>query len=88
MFDAQSIKAQDIEGLSPSELGVMIPQLLSYIEEQSKHIYEQRRQLDSAQQAIKWRDAKIEKITFELARRSCARTWHRTSRPSAEPART
>ena len=84
MFDAQSIKAQDIEGLSPSELGVMIPQLLSYIEEQSKHIYEQRRQLDSAQQAIKWRDAKIEKITFELARLKSWRFGAKSERMTAE----
>ncbi|HYN63457.1 MAG TPA: IS66 family transposase [Candidatus Limnocylindrales bacterium] len=46
----------------------MIPQLLSHIDEQSQHIAQQSRQLDSTRQAIKWRDAKIEKITFELAR--------------------
>ena len=68
MLDVQSIKAQDLDGLSPTELGVMVPQLLSYIDEQSKHIGEQRKRLDSAAQAIKWRDAKIEKIMFELAR--------------------
>jgi transposase len=91
MLDVQSIKARDLEGLSPTELGVMVPQLLSYIdeqsnhiEEQSRHIGEQRKRLDSAQQAIKWRDAKIEKITFELARLKAWRFGARSERMTAE----
>jgi hypothetical protein len=51
MLDMQSIKTQDFKDLSPAELGMMIPQLLSYIDEQSNHIGEQRKRLDSAQQA-------------------------------------
>ena len=72
MLDTQSIKDQDLKGLSRVELGAMIPQLLSHIDEQERHIGEQDKRLDSAQQAIKWRDAKIEQITFDLAR---LRTW-------------
>ena len=74
MIESQSIKVQDLAGLSPIELSALVPQLLWHIDEQSryigeqtKHIVDQRRQLDSAAQAIKWRDAKIERITFELA---------------------
>ena len=68
MLNAPPIKAEDLQSLSSTELGAMVPQLLSYIDEQSKHIGHQRKRLDSAAQAIKWRDAKIEQITFELAR--------------------
>ena len=84
MLDAQSIKAEDLKGLSSTELGAMVPQLLSYIDEQSKHIGEQRKRLDSAQQAIKWRDAKIEQITFELSRLKAWRFGAKSERMTAE----
>ena len=91
MLDTQSIKAQDLEGLSRAELNALIPQLLSHvdeqtrhIDEQSRHISEQRKRLDSAAQAIKWRDVKIEKITFELARLKAWRFGASSERMSAE----
>ena len=84
MLDLQSIKAQDLKGLSLTELGVMVPQLLSYIDEQSNHIGEQRKRIDSAQQAIKWRDAKIEKIMFELARLKAWKFGAKSERMTAE----
>jgi transposase len=84
MLDVQSIKAQDLNGLSPAELGAMVPQLLSHIDEQSNHIGEQRKRLDSAQQAIKWRDAKIERIMFELARLKSWKFGAKSERMTAE----
>ena len=36
--------------------------------EQSKQIGEQTKRIESQAQAIKWRDAKIQSITFQLAR--------------------
>jgi transposase len=91
MLDIQSIKVAGLQGLGRTELSLMVPQLLSYIDEQSGyigeqavHIGEQRRQLDSAQQAIKWRDAKIEKIMFELARLKSWKFGVRSERMTAE----
>ena len=84
MLDTQSIKAQDLEGLSRAELNALIPQLLRHVDEQTQHIGEQRRRLDSAAQAIKWRDAKIEKITFELARLKSWKFGAKSERMSAE----
>ena len=91
MLNTQSIKAQDPEGLSRAELNALIPQLLSHvdeqtrhIDEQSRHISEQRKRLDSAAQAIKWRDAKIEKIMFELARLKAWRFGAKSERMTAE----
>ena len=68
MLDVHAIKAKDLSGLSSEDFAKLAAQMLAYIAEQDSHIGEQRKQLDSAAQAIKWRDAKIEKITFELAR--------------------
>ena len=84
MLDTQSIKAQDLKGLSWAELNALIPQLLWHVDEQTRHIGEQRRQLDSAAQAIKWRDAKIEQITFDLARLKAWKFGASSERMTAE----
>ena len=68
MLDVRHFKAQDLCGLSPEDLAAVAEQMLAHIGEQSKHIGEQSKRIDSQAQAIKWRDAKIESITFELAR--------------------
>ena len=82
MLDVHAIKARDLKTLSSVELTEMATQLLAHISEQSKHISEQSKhiseqskhigeqskRIDSQAQAIKWRDAKIESITFQLAR--------------------
>ena len=80
MLDTQALKVQNLGGLSWFELSALIPQLLLHVDEQTQHIGEQRRQLDSAAQAIKWRDAKIEQITFRLA---LLKSWKFGASPSA-----
>jgi len=68
MLDVQAIKPQDFKALSAGELAMIAAQMLAHIGEQSRHIGEQGKRIDSLAQAIKWRDAKIESITFQLAR--------------------
>ena len=68
MLDVHHFKAQDLRGLSPEALAAAAEQMLAQLIEQSKHISEQGKRIDSQAQAIKWRDAKIESITFQLAR--------------------
>ena len=68
MLDVRALKAQDLRGLSPDALAAAAEQMLVHIGEQSKHIGEQSKRIDSQAQAIKWRDAKIQSITFQLAR--------------------
>ena len=75
MLNLQRLNAQDLQGLSPSSLAEVAAQMLRRIGEQSKFIGEQSQQLDernkqiaSQAQAIKFKDVKIERITFELSR--------------------
>ena len=68
MLDLHAIKVQDISALNPSEWAFFAGQLLAQINEQSKHIAEQTKRINADAQAIKWRDAKIESITFQLTR--------------------
>ena len=61
MLNLQGLNAQDLQGLSPSSLAEVAVQMLTHIGEQSK-------QIASQAQAIKFKDVKIERITFELSR--------------------
>jgi len=84
MLDVHAIKAQDLRVLSTAELAALATQMLAHISEQSKHIGEQDKRIDSQAQAIKWRDAKIESITFQLARLKAWKFGAKTERMNAE----
>ena len=68
MLDAQLPTTEDLKGLGPAELTALATQMLAHIAEQSRHITAQSKHIDSQAQGIKWRDAKIESITFQLAK--------------------
>ena len=91
MLDLKGLNAQDLQGLSPSSLAEVAAQMLARIGEQSKFIDEQSKQLDernkhiaSQAQAIKFKDVKIERITFELSRLKACRFGAKTERMDAE----
>ena len=84
MFDVNAFKVRDIGSLSLSDWAEVAEQMLRHIEEQGKHISEQTRRIDSQAQAIKWRDAKIDSVTFELARLKAWRFGAKTERMNAE----
>ena len=77
MLNVHELKAQDLHGLSPSSLAEVAAQMLQRIGEQSKQIAAQA-------QAIKFRDVKIERITFELARLKAWKFAAKTERMNAE----
>ena len=58
--------------------------MLAHIGEQSKHIDAQDKRIDSQAQGIKWRDAKIESITFQLAKLKAWRFGAKTEAMNAE----
>jgi transposase len=84
MLDVRHFKAQDLRGLSPEELAAAAEKMLAHIAEQSRHIGEQSKRIDSQAQAIKWRDAKIESITFQLARFKAWKFGAKTEAMNAE----
>ncbi len=84
MLDVRNFKAQDLRGLSPEDLAAVAEKMLAHIGEQSRHIGEQSKRIDSQAQAIKWRDAKIESITFQLARFKAWKFGARTEAMNAE----
>lgn len=84
MLDVHAIKTKDLKALSAAELAELATQMLAHIGEQSRHIGEQGKRIDSQAQAIKWRDAKIESITFQLARLKAWKFGAKTERMNAE----
>ena len=84
MLDVHAIKAQDLEALNPGELAELATQMLAHIGEQTKHIDAQDKRIDSQARAIKWRDAKIESITFQLARLKAWRFGAKTEAMNAQ----
>ena len=77
MLDVHDLQAGGLRSLSPEVLATLAEQMLLRIDEQSREIASQA-------QAIRWRDAKIERLVFELARLKAWKFAARTERMSAE----
>ena len=84
MLDVQLLNADALKGLSPPELTALATQMLAHIGEQSRHIEAQSKRIDSQAQGIKWRDAKIDSITFQLAKLKAWRFGAKTERMNAQ----
>lgn len=75
MLGMRDLKAQDLQGLSPEGVTTLAAKMLEHIEQQAREIDDKARELELQRQIIErkdrdiaWRDARIEKITFELTR--------------------
>lgn len=68
MLSMRGLKPQDQQGLSQEAVTALAAQMLGHIEQQARDLELQHKLLQRKDRDIAWRDAKIEKITFELAR--------------------
>ncbi|MES2784645.1 MAG: IS66 family transposase, partial [Pseudomonadota bacterium] len=84
MLNAKLLNADALKGLSAAELTALAAQMLAHIAEQSRHIEAQDQRIDSQAQGIKWRDAKIDSITFQLAKLKAWRFGAKTERMNAQ----
>ena len=91
MLDVHTLNAQDLRDLAPEVMAQVAQQMLASLVEQSRFIGAQSKQLDERDQriaaqaqAIKFKDAKLEKITFELARLKAWRFGAKTEAMNAE----
>ena len=80
MLDVRSLKAEDLKGLSPSAMADVSARML-------EHIAAQARQIEQHERVIKFKDTKLEKITFELARLKAWKFGAKTEAMSAEQRR-
>jgi transposase len=75
MLSMRDLKPQDLQGLSQEAITALAAQMLGHIEHQANELEIKGHELELQQKLlarkdreIAWRDSKIEKITFELAR--------------------
>ena len=68
MLSMRDLKPQDLHGLSQEAVTALAAQMLGHIEQQARELEAQSKLLQRKDRDIAWRDAKIEKITFELTR--------------------
>ena len=68
MLSMRDLKPQDLQGLSQEAITALAAQMLGHIEQQARDLQTQQTLIQRKDRDIAWRDAKIEKITFELAR--------------------
>ena len=68
MLSMRDLKPQDLQGLSPEAITALAAQMLKHIELQTRDLEGKQKLLERKDRAIAYRDAKIEKITFELTR--------------------
>ena len=80
MLDVRSLKAEDLKGLSPSAITEVSVRML-------EHMAAQARTIEQHEKTIKFKDAKLEKVTFELARLKAWKFGAKTEAMSAEQRR-
>jgi transposase len=68
MLSMRDLKAQDLQGLPPADLTALASQMLEHIGQQARELDLKHKLLERKDRDIAWRDAKLEKITFEIAR--------------------
>ena len=77
MVDLSTLKAEDLQGLSPGAVAELAARMLAEIKQLGE-------QADRDAQTIRFKDAKLEKITFELARLKAWKFGAHTERLNAE----
>ena len=83
MLDLSSIKPEDLRTLSPDAVAGVAARMLAQLAAQARQISEQQALAQRCDAEIKFKDAKIERITFELARLKAWKFGAKTERMNA-----
>jgi len=94
MLDIRDLKAQDLQSLAPEAIAALARQMLQHIEQQADELQRQQQLIESKQQLIERKDreialreARLEKVQFELARLKRWKFGAKTEAMSAEQRR-
>jgi transposase len=87
MLDVNTLKAEDLKGLSQSAMAELAAAMLKQLAAKNEQLDEAARKIAERDKAIKFKDAKIERITFELARLKAWKFGAKTEAMSAEQRR-
>ena len=67
MLSMRDLKLQDLHGLTPDVVTALAAQMLEHIGSQARQLDLKDQQIQRQTSEISWRDAKLEKVNFELA---------------------
>jgi transposase len=84
MLDVRQLSSQDLRGLDSGTLSSVAEQMLAHMHEQRRHIEERDQRIERQARDIQFKDAKLDKLTFELARLKAYRFSAKTERMTAE----
>ena len=84
MLGMRDLKPQDLHGLTPDVVVALAAQMLEHIASQAQQLDLKDQQIQRQTRDIAWRDAKLEKINFELARLKRWKFGARTEAMTAE----
>ena len=84
MLDVNALKAEDLKGLSKSAMAELAAQMLARLAAMNVQLQARDKQAAAHLQEMKFKDAKLERITFELARLKAWKFAARTERMNAE----
>ena len=68
MLGMRDLKPQDLHGLRPDGVTALAEQMLEHIASLARLLDLKDQQIQRQTRDIAWRDAKLEKVNFELAR--------------------
>ena len=84
MLDVNTLKAADLQGLSKSAIAELAAEMLAQMTSMSTQLQARDKQAAAHIREIKFKDAKLERITFELARLKAWKFGAKTERMNAE----
>ena len=83
MVDPTTLRPEDLKGLSPEAVTQLATRLLAQVTAQAQQIEQQHLLVQRRDAELKFKEAKLEKVTFELARLKAWKFAARTERMSA-----
>ena len=84
MLDLQTLKAEDLKGLSKNAMADLAGEMLAHLTAMSAQLQARDKQAAEHIQEMKFKDAKLERITLELARLKAWKFGAKTERMNAQ----
>jgi transposase len=83
MVDLTTLRAEDLKGLGPDAIAEVAARLLAQVNAQAVQLQQHEQRAERLEGEIRFKDIKLERVTFELARLKAWKFAARTERMSA-----
>lgn len=83
MVDLTQLRADDLNALGPEAIAQLAAQMLTELQGKTRQLQQHEQRAERYEREIKFKDAKLERITFELARLKAWKFGAKTERMNA-----